>query len=78
MNKKFPLRPALSALQRYRPYLPAIVTLVGAVLVAVGLFFGQSQAPSPALQYFRAGSQLFPGPFLSSAIQLHFPSRLPY
>jgi hypothetical protein len=44
MNKKLPLRPALSVLQLYRPYLPAIVTLVGAVLVAVGLFFGDRQS----------------------------------
>jgi hypothetical protein len=44
MNKKLPPRPALSALLLYRPYLPAIVTLVGAVLVAVGLFFGDRQS----------------------------------
>ena len=50
MNKKLPLRPALSVLQLYRPCLPAIVTLVGAVLVVVGLFFGQGQAPNPAFQ----------------------------
>jgi hypothetical protein len=27
-------------MENYRPYLPAITTLVGAVLVSVGLFFG--------------------------------------
>jgi hypothetical protein len=53
MNKQLPPYPALSALQLYRPYLPAIVTLVGAVLVAVGLFFGQGQAPNPVFQSFR-------------------------
>ena len=35
------LKPCLS-----RPYLPAVVTLIGAVLVAVGLFFRQIQPPA--------------------------------
>jgi hypothetical protein len=44
MKQEFLLRPALSALERlYRPYLPAIVTFLGDVLIAVGLFFGQGK-----------------------------------
>jgi hypothetical protein len=40
-------------LAAYRAYLPAITTLVGAVLVAVGLFFGQGQPTNAAFQWFR-------------------------
>lgn len=54
MNQKLILHPSLSALKRlYRPYLPAIVTLVGAVLVAVGLFFGQGKHPNAVFQWLR-------------------------
>jgi hypothetical protein len=50
MNKKLSLRPAPSVLQLHRPYLPAIVILVAAVLPAVGLFFGLGHTPNPAFR----------------------------
>jgi len=53
VSKRFALRSALSALKLYRPYLPAILTLLGGVLIAVGLFFGQGQHPNAVFQWFR-------------------------
>jgi hypothetical protein len=54
MKQEFLLRPALSALKRlYRPYLPAIVTFLGAVLIAVGLFLGQGKHPNAVFQWLR-------------------------
>ena len=54
MKPKFLLPTALrSSTRMYRPYLPAIVTLVGAVLVAVGLFFGQGKHPNAVFQWLR-------------------------
>ena len=37
----------------YLPYLPAIIALVGAVLIAVGLFLGRSDASNETFQQLR-------------------------
>jgi hypothetical protein len=54
MSKTSRLRETLSSLRKlYLPYLPAIITLIGGVFVAIGLFFGQTQGSSPVFQWFR-------------------------
>jgi hypothetical protein len=42
----------------YAAYLPGITTVVGGVMVAIGLFFGQSQPTNSAFQWLRLGGAI--------------------